>query len=103
MVESIARDNPRRWDRWYARVLLGDSRGAADELMALDATPAGRGDLAGYLIYPFFDPSPFPNLSRQLAREGIVRAPPLDIPFACPPENCARAESGEIQCGQENP
>ena len=85
VVESIARDNPRRWDRWYARVLLGDPQGAAEALMALDATPAGRGDLAVYLIYPFFDPSPFPNLSRQLAREGIVRAPPIDIPFACPP------------------
>ncbi len=86
VAESIVRDNPRRWDRWYAQILLRNSDGATAELMSLDATPAGRDDLAGYLIYPFFDAAPFPNFSRELVNEGVVRAPVVNIPFACPPE-----------------
>ena len=70
--------------RWYALKLLGEHRAAAEVLRPLDATAAGRDDLAGYLIYPVFDPSVFPNLSSALERQGIQRQEPVEFPFACP-------------------
>ena len=70
--------------RWYALKLLGEHQRAADVLRPLDATAAGRDDLAGYLPYPVFDPAPFPNLGSALQRQGIQRDEPVEFPFACP-------------------
>jgi len=35
------------------------------------------------LIYPYFDPYPYPKLMAILKREGIERPDPIEIPFAC--------------------
>ena len=40
--------------------------------------------LAAWLTYPSFDPSPYPFLIQMLERENIDRPPPAEIPFACP-------------------
>ena len=78
--------------RWYALKLLGEHQAATEVLRPLDATAAGRDDLAGYLPYPVFDPAPFPNLSSALERQGIQRQAPVEFPFACPAS--AEARSG---------
>ena len=37
------------------------------------------------LIYPQFDPRPYPELMAVLEREGVKRPPPVEPPFKCPP------------------
>lgn len=71
--------------RWYALKLLRDDEAAQAVLQPLDATAAGRDDLAGYLPYPVFDAAAFANLSAALARQGVSRDEPVEFPFACPP------------------
>jgi tetratricopeptide (TPR) repeat protein len=39
--------------------------------------------LSEFLNYPYFDPSPYPQLMAILEREGIERPYPIEIPFAC--------------------
>ena len=39
--------------------------------------------LSELLNYPYFDPYPYPRLMEILAREGINRPDPIEIPFAC--------------------
>ena len=39
--------------------------------------------LSEFLNYPYFDPNPYPELMKVLAREGIDRPDPIEIPFAC--------------------
>ena len=39
--------------------------------------------LASWLVFPMFDPKPFPMLVQMLERENIERAPPQAVPFAC--------------------
>ncbi|MDX1625294.1 MAG: hypothetical protein R3323_02165 [Wenzhouxiangellaceae bacterium] len=88
-AEAAAAEASKTWTRWYVQKILGNQAAAERVLAPLDETAAGRDDLANFLIYPFFDPSPYPNLSAQLAREGIRRPPPAEIPFACPPDETA--------------
>lgn len=40
-------------------------------------------ELSRFLIYPYFDPRPYPKLVAMLQQQGIERPPPLAIPFAC--------------------
>lgn len=40
--------------------------------------------LSTFLVYTFFDPRPYPNLSAVLRRNGALRAEPQPIPYACP-------------------
>jgi len=40
-------------------------------------------ELSRFLIYPYFDPRPFPKLMDILQQQGIERPPPVTIPFAC--------------------
>jgi len=37
------------------------------------------------LLYPHFDPTPFPELQALITRERIQRPPAVPPPFACPP------------------
>jgi uncharacterized protein involved in tolerance to divalent cations len=39
--------------------------------------------LSSYLAYPYFDPTPHPNLMAILDGQNIKRPPPVDIPFRC--------------------
>jgi TolB-like protein len=70
--------------RWHLLMLLGRNA----EANALLGEQEGEGNLYGvygYLVYPQFDPTPFPSLMKVLDREKVRRPPPLAIPFACPP------------------
>jgi TolB-like protein len=37
------------------------------------------------LVYRIFDPSPYPAIMELIDREQVLRPPPLEIPFKCPP------------------
>ncbi len=70
--------------RWMGAYLLGEKDEAADLLRPYDRA-APPYPLESFLAYPFFDPTPFPNISALMAREGITPPPILDAPFLCPP------------------
>ena len=70
--------------RWHLLILLGEHAAATELLMPLEQD--GRiYALSSFLVYPQFDPSPYPSLMRILEREQIQRPPPVALPFACPP------------------
>jgi len=70
--------------RWHLLILLGEEAAATELLMPLEQD--GRiYALSSFLVYPQFDPSPYPSLMRILEREQIQRPPPVALPFACPP------------------
>jgi TolB-like protein len=74
--------------RWHLLMLLGEQAAATDLLMEFERD--GRTyALASFLVYPHFDPSPFPSLMRILEREQVRRPPPVALPFACPPRETA--------------
>jgi TolB-like protein len=75
--------------RWHLLMLLGRVQEAHESLHALERT-GNTYALAGFLVHPHFDPTPFPSLMAVLARERIERPPAEPLPFACPPP----AESG---------
>jgi TolB-like protein len=69
---------------WHMLMLLGEHAAATELLMQLERD--GRTyALSSFLVYPHFDPSPFPSLMRILEREQVRRPPPVALPFACPP------------------
>lgn len=68
--------------RWHAATLVGDTDRAAKLLRPLDR-PERLTTLMQYLVYPTFDPRPYPLLAERLAADGIRRRPPPRIPFAC--------------------
>ena len=74
--------------RWHLLMLLGEHAAAIELLMQLERD--GRiYALSTFLVYPHFDPSPFPSLLRILEREQVQRPPPVALPFACPPRGPA--------------
>jgi TolB-like protein len=82
MIANDDGDNiAQRWHQW---MLLGDYAAATELLRQLE-----RGGnlfaLASFLVYPHFDPSPYPSLMRILEREQVRRPPPVALLFACPP------------------
>ncbi len=70
--------------RWHLLTLLGRSADAVELLQPLERE-GNTYALAGFLVYPNFDPTPFPSLMQVLEREKIKRPPPLALPYACPP------------------
>ncbi len=68
---------------WLLLYLLGDEQGALRAARQFES-PETAYPLATFLVYPYFDPSPFPALMAALKREGVQRASPRKIPFACP-------------------
>jgi TolB-like protein len=70
--------------RWHLLMLLGEQAAATELLMQLERD-ARTYALSSFLVYPHFDPSPFPSLMRILEREQVRRPPPVALPFACPP------------------
>lgn len=73
---------------WYILMLLGRPDEAAAALKPYESlsSPATVGS---FLMYPQFDPRPFPILMDILRRENVDRVTPVPIPFACPPENAS--------------
>ncbi|HWS79224.1 MAG TPA: hypothetical protein VN205_12710 [Thermomonas sp.] len=74
--------DPDSIERWHLLELLGEQREASAFLARLEQKGAS---LAGFLHYPQFDPHAYPSLMRILEREQVDRAPPVALPFACPP------------------
>jgi TolB-like protein len=70
--------------RWLLLMLFGRLQEANEPLHALERDGDIYG-LHGFLVYPEFDPRPFPSLMALLEREKIDRPPPAPLPFACPP------------------
>lgn len=69
-------------ETWLLMHLLGDKEGALQELRRFESDATAY-PLATFLVYPYFDPRPFPALMAALQREGVKRPPPKAIPFAC--------------------
>lgn len=68
---------------WNALNYLGRPAEAAELLRPYD--DAGElYVLSQFLVYTFFDPRPFPNLSALLRRNGALREEQLPIPYQCP-------------------
>ncbi len=69
-------------------MLLGRTGEAAELLQPLERAGSTFA-LAGFLVYPQFDPAPFPSLLKILEREKVQRPPPVPLPFSCPPAAAA--------------
>ncbi|MBP8080863.1 MAG: hypothetical protein KAY12_01795, partial [Arenimonas sp.] len=74
--------------RWHLLMLLGRIGEANDLLQQLERA-GNTYAIAGFLIYPHFDPAPFPSLMAVLEREKVQRPPAVPLPFACPPAGVA--------------
>ena len=68
---------------WVTLMLLG-SQQEATELLQANKFGEVPYELASWLIYDTFDPTPFPFLMQMLERENVKRPPVVEIPFACP-------------------
>ena len=75
-------DNYARSSRWHALKILGREQ-EATEVLRPYAESGVPYQLANWLTYHKFDPSPFPAIMEVLEREGITRPPAVDIPFKC--------------------
>ena len=71
-------------DMFLAR-FLGDNERATNILRQWESDEVPY-QLATWLHYHIFDPTPFPSLVHVLERENVERPPPVEIPFACPPQ-----------------
>lgn len=72
-------------ENWMILTLLGKNEAAYDVLRAYESSEVPF-QLASWLVFHNFDPSPFPSLVQMLERENVTRATAATIPFACPPE-----------------
>ncbi len=84
---QISKDNQN--EQWLALLLMGQPEAAAELLQPLEAA-GNTYALSSYLIYPQFDPRPYPGLMRVLAAEGMEPKALRPIPFACLPEGDKR-------------
>ncbi len=67
---------------WIPYYLFGRTEKVVAQLMPI--YEAGQlTTLAANLQYPYFDPRPYPDLMAILRDQGIERAAPIQIPFAC--------------------
>ena len=67
---------------WISYHTLGQREQASSVLVPYDQANQLYA-LSSYLVYPYFDPRPFPNLMEVLERQGIDRPAAIDIPFRC--------------------
>ncbi|MEJ2534889.1 MAG: hypothetical protein P8008_05345, partial [Gammaproteobacteria bacterium] len=85
-LAAIERGEDDRWrtTAWLGLKILGrDSE--AEPLLDPIADSSSPYQIASMLSYAIFDPQPHPELMTILDREGVLRPPPKDIPFKCPP------------------
>jgi hypothetical protein len=84
ILEQLRSDGGRSLTiEWMILTLLGESRQATELLWVHEAGGVPY-QLASWLVFHNFDPSPFPSLVQMLDRESVQRPPAADIPFACP-------------------
>jgi hypothetical protein len=67
---------------WISHHILGQKEQASSVIHPYDVANHMYA-LSSYLVYPYFDPRPHPNLMALLESQGIKRPPPLEIPFRC--------------------
>ena len=78
-------DSFEEYDRyWHFLTILGRDDEALAVLQDL-VIPGLPYRTASFMVYPHFDPRPFPEVMAALAREGITPPPPKAIPFRCKP------------------
>jgi len=70
--------------QWLASALMAEHE-IMDELLRPYDTPESLISISSFLAYPYFDPTPFANLSAMLEREGSEARTIVQIPFACKP------------------
>jgi hypothetical protein len=68
--------------QWLALQTLGRYDEAKEVLRPLDE-PELLVRLAGLLSYPHFDPAPYPNLTKRLEEQGVMRHEIMPLNFAC--------------------
>lgn len=86
ILEQLRSDDGRSVaGEWMILMLLGESQ-EATQLLRVHESGEVPYQLASWLIYHNFDPSPFPSLVQMLDRENVQRPPAVEIPFACPPD-----------------
>ena len=69
--------------QWHLYQMLGRVDDAARVLKPYETFEAPLA-LGNYLIYPQFDPTPFPVVQSIMKREGIIRGEPVRPTFECP-------------------
>jgi TolB-like protein len=98
-AEAILAALPERWETereeldtrlWHLYEMLGMDDEAAQVLKPYESLAAPLA-VGNYLTYPQFDPEPFPVVMSILEREGVVRPPPVQPGFQCPPPGADRA------------
>jgi TolB-like protein len=84
--ENLERGDDDRWrtQTWLGLKILGRDAEASRILMPI-AESSSPYQLASTLGYAVFDPTPYPELMRILEREGVLRPPPRELPYKCPP------------------
>jgi TolB-like protein len=88
LAERLAKDSEAisTSGNWHANMLLGYHDKAAEVIREMTSTE----DLyvaANWLLYPHFDPTPFPDLVAVLEREDAERGIPVKLPYFCPPRD----------------
>jgi TolB-like protein/tetratricopeptide (TPR) repeat protein len=69
---------------WISHNLLGQTEQARAVLVPYDDANQMYA-LSSYLVYPYFDPTPYPRLMAILENQGVERPPPIRIPLSCNP------------------
>lgn len=70
--------------RWVVLKMLGEEELALETLRQFEFDDAPF-IVSAWLSYPTFDPAPFSGLVAVLEREGVVRPPTKQLPYACTP------------------
>jgi len=84
ILEQLRLDDRRNLaSEWMILMLLGSHQDAAELLRVYEIGKVPY-QLASWLIFHMFDPSPFPSLMQMLERENVTRPSAAEIPFACP-------------------
>ena len=86
ILEQLRSDDSRDVTiEWMILTLLGENQ-QANGLLRIHESGEVPYQLASWLVFHHFDPSPFPSLTQMLERENVQRPAAATIPFACPPD-----------------
>ncbi|MEE4172933.1 MAG: hypothetical protein V2I57_01620, partial [Xanthomonadales bacterium] len=70
--------------RWHLEMMLGNPQQAAEALRPFESTDAPMA-VSNFMLYPQFDPTPFPVVMTTIQRENVDRPAPILPGFQCPP------------------
>ncbi len=75
--------------RWHLEMMLDRPLQAAEALRPYESAAAPMA-VANFMLYPQFDPTPFPVVMSIIQRETIDRPSPIPPAFQCPPAGSDR-------------